>query len=93
MAGNDYLFESVDEFNEGFQKAPETIPVPLDFPQPKYHYVGDLHFYAAAFIGFEFDFSFYQLADFLLGWFHIDIVKDDTWNRFYKEEDEESGVK
>jgi hypothetical protein len=90
VAGNDYLFESVDEFNEGFAKAPETVEVPLDFPQPKYHYFGDVHVYAALFVGFEIDFSVYQLADFVLGFFHIDIVKDDSWNRFYKEEDEES---
>lgn len=89
VAGNDYLYESVDEFNEGFQKAPETIAVPLDFPQPKYHYVGDLHFYAALFFGVELDLSLWQFADFVLGFFYIDIVKDDSWNRFYKEEDDE----
>lgn len=93
VAGNDYLYESVDEFNEGFKNAPETVPVPLDYPQPKYHYVGDVHLYAAAFLGLEVDFSGYQLADFILGWFHVDIVKDDAWNRFYKEEDETSGKK
>lgn len=90
VAGNGYLYESVDEFNEGFKDAPETIPVPLDYPQPKYHYIGDLHLYAAFFIGVELFASPYQLADWLLGFFHVDIVKDDAWNRFYKEEDEET---
>ena len=89
VAGNDYLYESVEEFNEGFKNAPDTVPVPLDYPQPKYHYVGDLHVYAAGFIGAQVDFSTYQFMDFILGWFHVDIVKDDSWNRFYKEEDEE----
>ena len=36
----------------------------------------------------EFDFSPWQLADFILGWFHIDICKDDAWNRFYNEEED-----
>jgi hypothetical protein len=89
VAGNDYLYESVDEFNEGFKNAPETVPVPLDYPQPKYHYTGDIHLYAASFIGAQIDFSSYQLADFVLGWFHIDIVKDDSWNLLYREEDDD----
>lgn len=93
VAGNDYLYESVDEFNEGFKNAPETVPVPLDYPQPKYHYVGDVHLYAAFFVGLQLDFSTYQLVDFFTGFFHIDIVKDDAWNRFYKEEEEEGELR
>ena len=88
VAGNDYLYESVDEFNEWYRKTPERSHVPLDFPQPKYHEVWDIHFYMAAFFGFEFDLSPWQFADFILGWFHIDICKDDAWNRFYNEEED-----
>jgi hypothetical protein len=32
------------------------------------------------FLGIEFNFSLYQLADYLAGWFYIDIAKDDTRN-------------
>ena len=40
---------------------------------------------AAIFVGLEIDFSFWQLIDFFLGWFHIDIAKDDQWNRNFDE--------
>jgi hypothetical protein len=88
VAGNDYIYESVDEFNEWYRRTPERSHVPLDFPQPKYHYISDLHFYLVFFLGFEMDLSPWQLADFILGWFHIDICKDDSWNRFYNEEED-----
>jgi hypothetical protein len=42
--------------------------------------LGDIQITAAFFMGVEFNFSFYQLADFILGWFYIDIAKDDTRN-------------
>jgi hypothetical protein len=87
-AGNDYIYESVDEFNEWYRKTPERSNVPLDYPQPKYHEDWDLHIYAALFFGIELDFSPWQFADFILGWFHIDIAKDDSWNRFYNEEED-----
>lgn len=86
VAGNDYLFESVDEFNEWYRRAPDRAnTVPLDYRQPRYHYISDIHFYAAFIIGIEIDFSTWQLFDFIFGWFHIDIVKDDQWNRTYDE--------
>ena len=86
VAGNDYLFESVDEFNEGYRRAPDRAnTVPLDYPQPRYHYISDIHFAAAFIVGIEFDMSMWQLFDFFLGWFHIDIVKDDQWNRTFDE--------
>ena len=88
VAGNDYIYESVDEFNEWYRKTPERSRVPLDYPQPKYHEDFDVHIYAALFFGFELDFSPWQFADFILGWFHIDICKDDSWNRFYNEEED-----
>ncbi|MBI3724715.1 hypothetical protein HY251_12275 [bacterium] len=88
IAGNDYIYESVDEFNEWYRKNPERTSVPLDYRQPKYHEILDIHCYLALFFGIEFDFSPWQLADFLLGWFHIDICKDDAWNRFYNEEED-----
>lgn len=88
VAGNDYIYESVDEFNEWYRKTPERSHVPLDYPQPKYHEIWDVHFYAALFMGIEFDMSPWQAADFFLGWFHIDICKDDAWNRFYNEEED-----
>ncbi len=86
VAGNDYLFESVDEFNEWYRRAPERAnTVPIDYRQPRYHYNTDIHFYAAFMVGIEFDFSPWQLVDFFLGWFHIDPVKDDAWNRTFDE--------
>lgn len=86
VAGNDYLFESVDEFNEGYRNAPERAnTVPLDYRQPRYHYITDIHVAMAFIVGLEFDFSPWQLVDFFLGWFHIDIVKDDQWNRTFDE--------
>jgi len=86
VAGNDYLFESVDEFNEWYRRAPERAnTVPIDYRQPRYHYISDIHITAAFIVGFEVDFSMWQLIDFFLGWFHIDIVKDDAWNRNYDE--------
>ncbi|MCW8139616.1 MAG: hypothetical protein KIT58_12025 [Planctomycetota bacterium] len=86
VAGNDYLFESVDEFNEWYRRAPERAnTVPLDYRQPRYHYITDIHISMAFIIGFELDFSPWQLVDFFLGWFHIDIVKDDQWNRTFDE--------
>jgi hypothetical protein len=42
--------------------------------------LGDFQFTAALFFGFEFNISFYQLADFIAGFFYIDIAKDDTRN-------------
>jgi hypothetical protein len=85
-AGNDYLFESVDEFNAAYRAAPERAnTVPLDYRQPRYHYISDFHMVLGFFVGVEVDFSFWQLVDFFLGWFHIDIVKDDQWNRTYDE--------
>ncbi len=86
VAGNDYLFESVDEFNEWYRRAPERAnTVPLDYRQPRYHYISDVHFYAAFIFGIEIDFSMWQFFDFVFGWFHIDIVKDDQWNRTFDE--------
>jgi hypothetical protein len=86
VAGNDYLFESVDEFNEWYRRAPmRANTVPLDYRQPRYHYISDIHIAAAFFVGLEVDFSIWQFIDFILGWFHIDIVKDDAWNRTYDE--------
>jgi hypothetical protein len=86
VAGNDYLFESVDEFNEWYRRAPERAnTVPLDYRQPRYHYISDIHIAAAFIVGWEFDVSMWQLVDFWLGWFHIDIVKDDQWNRTFDE--------
>ncbi len=86
VAGNDYLFESVDEFNEWYRRAPERAnTVPIEYRQPRYHYNTDFHFYAAFLVGIEFDFSPWQFVDFLLGWFHIDVVKDDAWNRTFDE--------
>jgi len=86
VAGNDYLFESVDEFNAWYRRAPDRAnTVPLDYRQPRYHYISDLHFSMAFIVGFEFDFKPWQMVDFFLGWFHIDIVKDDQWNRTYDE--------
>lgn len=86
VAGNDYLFESVDEFNEWYRRAPEREDtVPLDYRQPRYHYVTDLHMTAAFMVGIEIDVSPWQFMDFILGWFHIDIVKDDQWNRTFDE--------
>jgi hypothetical protein len=91
VAGNDYLYESVDEFNEWYRKTPERSHVPLDYRQPKYHYITDIHIFlpiVPLITVLEFDFSPWQFADFILGWFHIDICKDDAWNRFYNEEEE-----
>lgn len=91
VAGNDYIYESVDEFNEWYRKTPERSNVPLDYRQPKYHYVTDIHIFLPIIpliTVLEFDFSPWQLADFILGWFHIDICKDDAWNRFYNEEED-----
>lgn len=86
VAGNDYLFESVDEFNEWYRRAPQRAnTVPIDYRQPRYHYVTDIHMTMAFIVGIEIDFSPWQLIDFFLGWFHIDIVKDDAWNRTYDE--------
>src|SRR5579872_458304 len=51
IAGNDYIYESVDEFNEWYRKNPERSNVPLDYPQPKYHEDWDIHIYAALFFG------------------------------------------
>lgn len=43
--------------------------------------LGDLQLtFAPLFFGVEFNFSIYQLADFFLGFFYIDIAKDDTRN-------------
>lgn len=43
--------------------------------------LGDIQITVApVFFGFEFNFSFYQLADWFLGWFYIDIAKDDSRN-------------
>ncbi|MFC1706284.1 hypothetical protein ACFL59_05585 [Planctomycetota bacterium] len=45
--------------------------------------LGDVQFtFAPLFVGFELNFSLYQLVDWALGWFYIDIAKDD--NRNYK---------
>lgn len=86
VAGNDYLFESVDEFNEWYRRAPDRAnTVPIDYRQPRYHYITDVHIVAAFIVGLEVDFSPWQLVDFFLGWFHIDIVKDDAWNRSFNE--------
>lgn len=86
VAGNDYLFESVDEFNEWYRRAPERANlVPLEYRQPRYHYITDLHFYAAFIVGIELFYSPWQTFDFLLGWLHIDIAKDDQWNRTFDE--------
>lgn len=86
VAGNDYLFESVDEFNEWYRRAPERAnTVPFDYRQPRYHYITDLHLTAAFLVGLEVDLSMWQFVDFFLGWFHIDIVKDDAWNREFDE--------
>ena len=86
VAGNDYLFESVDEFNEWYRRAPSRAnTVPIEYRQPRYHYVTDLHMTAAFMVGIEIDVSPWQFMDFILGWFHIDIVKDDAWNRTYNE--------
>ncbi|RME71268.1 MAG: hypothetical protein D6776_10525 [Planctomycetota bacterium] len=55
----------------------------LFFPagiQPGFLGLGDIQLTAAFFVGFEFNFSMYQLVDFVLGWFYIDIAKDDTRN-------------
>ncbi len=88
VAGNDYLYESVDEFNDNWRRTPERANVVIDYRQPKYHYVSDIHVVAAFLFGFEMDMSIWQFADFFLGWFHIDICKDDAWNRFYNEEED-----
>lgn len=88
VAGNDYLYESVDEFNDNWRKTPERANVVVDYRQPKYHYISDLHLTMAFIFGFEVDLSMWQFMDFILGWFHIDIVKDDAWNRFYNEEED-----
>lgn len=88
VAGNDYIYESVDEFNENWRRAPERANVVVDYRQPKYHYITDLHITMAFLFGIEFDFSAWQFVDFVLGWFHVDIVKDDQWNRFYNEEED-----
>lgn len=86
VGGNDYLFENVDEFNVWYRRAPERAnTVPLDYRQPRYHYISDVHFAAAFIIGIEGYVSPWQMVDFLLGWFHIDIVKDDAWNRNFDE--------
>ena len=86
VAGNDYLFESVDEFNEWYRRAPERAnTVPLDYPQPRYHYITDITMTMFFMVGLEGNFSIWQLTDFFLGWFHIDIVKDDAWNRTFDE--------
>jgi hypothetical protein len=42
--------------------------------------LGDFQFTAAAFLGVEFNFSFFQFADFIAGWFGLDPAKDDTRN-------------
>ncbi len=86
VAGNDYLFESVDEFNESYRRAPiRANSVPIDYRQPRYHYISDFHMTMAFFVGIEVDLSIWQFIDFWLGWFHIDIVKDDAWNRTFDE--------
>ncbi|MGE4163894.1 MAG: hypothetical protein AB7G23_19375 [Vicinamibacterales bacterium] len=86
VAGNDYLFESVDEFNEWYRRAPSRAnTVPIEYRQPRYHYISDIHVAAAFIVGIEVDVSMWQLIDFFLGWFHIDIVKDDAWNRSFDE--------
>ncbi len=39
---------------------------------------GDIQFTAALVFGVEFNLSFYQFADWLVGWFTLDIAKDDA---------------
>ena len=50
--------------------------------------VGYSHITMAFLLGIEADVSAWQLVDFVLGWFHVDIVKDDQWNRFYNEDED-----
>ncbi len=89
VAGNDYLFESVDEFNEWFRRAPDRAnTVPLDYRQPRYHAISDITMTMAIVIGVEVYMSPWQFMDFILGWFHIDIVKDDAWNRTFDESED-----
>ncbi len=53
---------------------------PFSFPNPFLQF-GDVQFtFAPLFCGIEFNLSFFQFADFLLGWFYIDIAKDDLRN-------------
>ncbi|MHC4829314.1 MAG: hypothetical protein ACYTFT_03000 [Planctomycetota bacterium] len=43
--------------------------------------LGDIQFtFVPLFVGLEVNFSLYQLADWFLGWFYVDIAKDDTRN-------------
>lgn len=86
VAGNDYLFENVDEFNMLYRRAPEVAnTVPLEYRQPRYHYITDIHIVMAMTVGIELYLSPWQFMDFILGWFHIDIAKDDQWNRNFDE--------
>ena len=53
---------------------------PVSFPNP-FLRLGDIQLtFAPLFGGFEVNWSFYQLADWILGWFYIDIAKDDSRN-------------
>jgi hypothetical protein len=57
-----------------------TDAAPGSFPNP-FLQLGDMQLtFAPLFFGFEFNFSFYQVADWFLGWFYIDICKDDSRN-------------
>jgi hypothetical protein len=57
-----------------------TDAAPVFFPTG-FLGLGDMQFtFAPLFGGFELNFSFYQLADWFLGWFYIDIAKDDSRN-------------
>ncbi len=68
-----YKFHVPDGFHMG--DIDPVSPFPLGLTT-----LGDFQFTAAIFFGVEFNFSLYQLADFLTGWFGFDIAKDDTRN-------------
>jgi hypothetical protein len=75
-----YRFNTVDGFHLS-DAAPGVFYPPTVLIPTGLLGLGDVQFtFAPAFVGFELNLSFYQLADWFLGWFYIDIAKDDHRN-------------
>lgn len=69
-----------DGFHMG-DAAPGLFFPPAPFMPTGLMGLGDIQItFAPLFAGVEVNFSFYQLADWFLGWFYIDLAKDDARN-------------